>query len=302
MTDKPIIGSVRLTKLDSDTRKTLSGAEFSLYTDAGTRIYATGTAGKYSVTSSTSNGVFATNSSGTLEITDLPKGTYYFVETKAPEGYVLSSEKIRFTISDSSKLVEVTFLNKESVAAVKLRKVGSSGTRGLEGAKFELYAKTPRTSGQAITSTIFPDGYYRYGTYTTNSSGEIRVDDLPWDDYYFVEVQAPDGYEISKDIGGETLVYTFSVDAANAGSTIDLGDITNNPVETGVLGERVPTEEKVSGVLGVRSAPKKGVLGARTGPATGDASAIALWITLLVACIGTIIWMLASRKRSLSKQ
>ncbi|MCR5233839.1 MAG: hypothetical protein K6E53_08015, partial [Lachnospiraceae bacterium] len=62
----------------------------------------------------------------------------------------------------------------------------------------------------------------------------------------------------------------------------------------GVAGVRAPIAEKVSGVLGVRSTPKKGVLGARTGPATGDASAIALWLALLMACAGTIIWLLAS--------
>jgi uncharacterized surface anchored protein len=303
MSDKPIIGSVRLTKLDSATRNALAGAEFALYNEAGTRIYATGTAGSYTVTSSTSNGVFATSSSGILDIKKLPYGTYYFVETKAPKGYKLSTEKHAFTIADSSKVVEISFLNEEVLGAVRLRKVGETGTRSLEGAEFELYAKTPRFAGQAISSTIFPDGYYRYGTYTTNSSGEIFVDELPWDDYYFIETKAPDGYEMNKDVNGDSLVYTFKVDASTAGSTISLGDITNDAIEedtpTGVLGERVPqpVEEKVSGVLGVRSKPTSGVLGTRVGPVTGDASAIALWLTLLVACVGTIVWMLVSRKK-----
>ncbi|MCR5232288.1 MAG: LPXTG cell wall anchor domain-containing protein, partial [Lachnospiraceae bacterium] len=65
----------------------------------------------------------------------------------------------------------------------------------------------------------------------------------------------------------------------------------------GVAGVRAPIAEKVSGVLGVRSTPKKGVLGARTGPATGDASAIALWLAIMMACMGTIIWLLVSRKK-----
>ncbi len=99
-------------------------------------------------------------------------------------------------------------------------------------------------------------------------------------------------------MSGDPLVYTFTINADNAGSTaIDVATVTNEKIETGVLGERVPPAEKVSGVLGVRSKPKAGVLGTRVGPATGDASAIALWITLLVACIGTIVWMIASRKK-----
>ena len=159
-----------------------------------------------------------------------------------------------------------------------------------------MYSATPKSAAQAVTSTIFPNAYYRYGTYTTNSSGEIYVGDLPWDDYYFIEVKAPDGYEIRKDIGGDPLVYTFTVDASTSGKTIDLGDVINDPKEEGeVLGARVD-----NGVLGVRSKPKGGVLGTRVGPATGDASAIALWLALLLACVGTIVWLLTGfmRKRS----
>ncbi|MCR5355844.1 MAG: LPXTG cell wall anchor domain-containing protein, partial [Lachnospiraceae bacterium] len=88
-------------------------------------------------------------------------------------------------------------------------------------------------------------------------------------------------------------VYTFTVDASTSGRTIDVGDVVNDPKqEGGVLGERF---EK--GVLGVKSSPKGGVLGTRVGPATGDASAIALWMALMLACIGTIVWMLVSKKK-----
>ncbi|MBR5406967.1 MAG: Cna B-type domain-containing protein [Lachnospiraceae bacterium] len=294
MNDPPIVGSVKLIKMDRATRKKLAGAEFALYDNNDTRIYATGSAGSYKATTQTSNGVFVVNASGELEITDLPYGAYYFKETKAPEGYQLSDEKHGFTIASSEKQVEVTVLNTAAIGAVKLRKVSSEGSRNpLAGAEFELYSSKPRSAAQAVSSTIFPNAYYRYGTYTTNSSGEIYVEDLPWDDYYFIEVKAPDGYEIQTDVGGDPLVYTFTVDASTSGKTIDLGEILNDPKkEGGVLGERVD-----KGVLGVRSAPKGGVLGTRVGPATGDASAIALWMALLLACVGTIVWMLASKRK-----
>ena len=303
MSDKKVIGAVKLVKRDSATRDALAGAEFSLYKNDGTRIYATGSAGSYKATSATSNGVFATNASGELTITDLPFGAYYFLETKAPDGYQISSEKLGFTIAKAGVTVEVTFLNKQSLGAVKLRKVGATSGRTLEGAVFELYSSKPRAAGQAVASTIFPDAYYRYGTYTTNSSGEIYVSDLPWDDYYFVEVQAPDGYEIAKDINGDALAYTFRIDSYSSGTTIDLGDIENYPEEEGgVLGERRPPEEQASGVLGVRSKPKGGVLGTRVGPATGDASAIALWLAVMLACIGTIVWLLVDRRKKRVQQ
>lgn len=306
MSDPPIIGSVRLTKRDASTRETLAGAEFALYNDAGTRIYATGTPGSYSATTSTSNGVFVTDSAGTLTIADLPYGTYYFVETKAPEGYTLSTERLGFTILRSGELVEVTYLNTKATGAVRLRKVGSDGTRSLAGAVFELYAATPRSIGQAASSTIFSDAYFRYGTYRTNSAGELYVGDLPWDDYYFIEVEAPSGYETATDVNGDDLVYTFTVNAANADVTIDLGGIVNTPERppitpppgptptpttppAGVLGARVKRGGVVNGVLGVRAKPSSGVLGVRVGPVTGDASNIILWLLLLTACVATIV-------------
>ncbi len=303
MSDPPIIGSVRLTKRDASTRETLAGAEFALYNDAGTRIYATGSAGSYRATTSTSNGVFVTDSAGTLTISDLPYGTYYFIETKAPEGYALSSERLGFTILRSGELVEVTYLNTKATGSVRLRKVGSDGTRSLAGAVFELYAATPRSIGQAASSTIFSDAYFRYGTYRTNSAGELYVGDLPWDDYYFIEVEAPDGYETATDVNGDDLVYTFTINAASADRTIDLGGIVNTPERPpitpppgptptptpGVLGARVKRGGVVNGVLGVRAKPSSGVLGVRVGPVTGDASNIILWLLLLTACVATIV-------------
>ena len=311
MSDKRIVGSVRLTKRDATTRDTLAGAEFALYTDGGTRVYATGSAGSYSATQSTSNGVFVTDGSGSLTISDLPYGTYYFVETKAPEGYTLSSERLGFTVLRTGELIEVTYLDTKATGSVRLRKVGATGTRTLAGAVFELYAATPRSIGQAASSTIFSDAYFRYGTYRTNAAGELYVGNLPWDDYYFIEVEAPEGYEIAADVNGDPLVYTFTIDASTAEATIDLGGIVNRPEEVtppsdttttttvtpvtsttptpAVLGARVKRGGVVNGVLGVRAKPSSGVLGVRVGPVTGDASNIILWLLLLGACVATIV-------------
>ena len=304
MYDDPILGSVVLTKLDAETREKLSGAEFALYSQDGTRLYVTGSTGAYTY-SKNGNGTneLAVNAQGELRVDELPYGSYYFKETKAPEGYELKTETIGFTIGEQGAEVNVSFTDPRLPGSVTLTKVGEGGGGALSGAVFELYSKTPRTSGQAAASTVFSDAYYRYGTYTTDSDGRIYVGDLPWDDYYFIETEAPEGYDVNRDLSGDPIVYTFTVDAQSAGTvTINLGEISDpeKERESGVAGVRAPVAEKVSGVLGVRSAPKKGVLGTRVGPATGDASAIALWLGLLIACIGTIVWLIAGRKRKKS--
>lgn len=290
MQDKPIKGSVRLTKYDEATRETLAGAEFALYTYDGLRVYATGVPGTYSYAKSTSNGVFVVGSSGTLTISNLPFGSYYFEETKAPSGYELNKDRISFSIVADGETVDVSCLDPKSTGSVKLRKVNAAGTRSLQGAVFELYSAKPRSVGAAAAGTIFRDVYYRYGTYTTNEYGEIYVDGLPWDDYYFIEVSAPEGYEIARDVNGDQLVYVFSIGSDAANVNVDIGDIVNKVTEgikKGVVG----------GVLGVRAKPTSGVLGARVGPVTGDAGNIVLWSLLLMASIATIIVLLVTGKK-----
>lgn len=49
------------------------------------------------------------------EIKGLPIGTYYLIETIAPEGYVLSNEKIEFIVTDEAKVVKVEMKNELEV-------------------------------------------------------------------------------------------------------------------------------------------------------------------------------------------
>lgn len=83
---KASIGAVSLYKVDENDRGNhLEGAVFSLYKSDGTKV-----------------GTYTTNSDGYIGVSFLAYGDYYFVEDKAPEGYVGSSDKISFTLSEKT--------------------------------------------------------------------------------------------------------------------------------------------------------------------------------------------------------
>ncbi len=312
MSDERITGRVTLTKRDAETRETLSGAVFELYESGGRAVHVTGSGGVYKYSSDASDATsVAVSTGGTLEVTELPFGTYYFRERTAPVGYTLSTRQESFTIAESGASREVTFLNERLTGSVTLRKIATGTSTTLAGARFELYSATPRSAGAAVASTVVSDAYYRYGSYTTGADGTIRVTGLPWDSYYFIEVEPPAGYRANYDVNGDPLVYTFTIDAssASASGAVSLGSITNDTsggggggggtggtVDSGVAGVR-RRGGVLSDVLGVRAAPTSGVLGVRSGPVTGDAANIALWLLLLLASISAIVVICIQSRR-----
>ena len=82
----PTTGAVHLTKVDSaDNTITIPGVVFQLYAANGKAMSS-----------------YSTNSSGVLYIDGLTPGSYYLVETRPAQGYVLSDEPIHFTVSTMS--------------------------------------------------------------------------------------------------------------------------------------------------------------------------------------------------------
>ena len=90
-------GSVILNKVDKENSTPLTGVEFELFTEA-----------------SESLGKYTTGEDGKITVDGLKKGNYYFVETKALEGYVLNKEKIEFIIEfNQQSPLEITVENKK---------------------------------------------------------------------------------------------------------------------------------------------------------------------------------------------
>ena len=92
--------AVELTKVD-DNHKALAGAQFELYKK--------GVNGAYEKIGDT----YTTNESGKIHVDGLSNGEYYFVETKAPAGYVLDTTKIEFTVTKAGEVISKSLVNYE---------------------------------------------------------------------------------------------------------------------------------------------------------------------------------------------
>ena len=78
-------GELIIQKRDSATGQPLAGAQFRVTTAAGCEVGLDGVIGDSTLTQ---NGIFTTDSSGEIRITNLAPGAYVLTEIKAPHGYV----------------------------------------------------------------------------------------------------------------------------------------------------------------------------------------------------------------------
>jgi len=105
--EEAIYGGVRFKKVDRETEKPVSGAEISIYSNCDADILVDDklySKGALIVT-------LTTDANGICETAEdfLPYGSYYAVETKASEGYLLNEEwRVDFSISENGKIIDLT--------------------------------------------------------------------------------------------------------------------------------------------------------------------------------------------------
>lgn len=115
--EKGFSGDITLTKYNKDKTETLEGAEFKLYKgtkdshDNALYVVPTGN-GTYKVALSASEQdatqTLVTVSGGTLKVTGLAEGNYWFEETKAPKGYSINSDgaSAEITVDDEHAVAQ----------------------------------------------------------------------------------------------------------------------------------------------------------------------------------------------------
>ena len=91
-------GSLKIYKVAEDTNKPLANAEFAIY-DEDRNVVAT----------------VITNQDGVASVDNLVYGTYYFKETKAPNGYKLNNTEYQIDIKDESEIACVVYNEKDEL-------------------------------------------------------------------------------------------------------------------------------------------------------------------------------------------
>ncbi|HAT4274206.1 TPA: Cys-Gln thioester bond-forming surface protein [Clostridium perfringens] len=158
-----ITANMELLKLDKETNKPLENIEFKV------------TALDGFMKGKTWN--LKSDDKGLVSLKGLEYGDYRVDEVKTLWNYVLDKEPIFFSVKENGKTIKLQMTNKKIRGSVELFKFDKDTNRPLEGVKFDLL-----------------NGDKKVGTYTTDNTGKITVNNLEAGNYTWVEVEAIDHY------------------------------------------------------------------------------------------------------------
>lgn len=190
-------GSAELIKT-TKTGTPLKGAEFDVVASDGKQVNDT---------------PLISDENGRVWVKDLSPGTYKFVETKAPAGYILNNKEVSFTIETAFSgqptpvKIDDNFVNYQG--AVSFKKVTDKGTP-LSGAAFDLYD----SKGDKVNTK---------GPIVSTKEGIVSYDRLMPGAYTFKEVKSASGYIVNT----QSLGFTIEATATEKPATTVLTDFVN---------------------------------------------------------------------------
>lgn len=159
---KPGIG---ITKIDAETKKPLADAVFRIEKLDGSFIKD-----------------YTTDRNGEIDLADLEPGAYTVTETAAPEGYVIDTASRTFeAIAGDS--VQLIFTNTRK-PSLKITKIDAHTGKTLEGAVIRI---------SNLSGSLAVDK-------TTNTGGEMFLDNLEEGIYTVQEITAPRGYLLNDEL------------------------------------------------------------------------------------------------------
>lgn len=189
ITNKPITADLKITKTNDDGSKTLAGSKFCVQSvnipdQAGMKLY---------------DQTEVTDINGEINLTGLRYGEYRITEVEPPEGYLRTTEPIRFTVDGTKNLIDVSVTNELILGNLEVLKTDRDTGEPLQGAKFRI---------QGVTEPNFREDI------TTKANGVATFTDLPYGRYTVQEIQAPTGYVLDNRI--------YEINLTTKGQTIHL--------------------------------------------------------------------------------
>ena len=174
-------GNFEIVKIDANTKEPLANAEFK-------------------VTMNGKDQIVKTDENGKATIKDILHGTTgTVVEVTAPTGYVINNVSKSFTIQ-ANQTITFTFDNKEQLGIARIIKEDAEtgnqaqGAATLENAVYGLY----QADGTKIKSVTLKN---------INGRVQAEITDLKLADYYWLEEQAPVGYNLNTNKIYFSLIY-----------------------------------------------------------------------------------------------
>ena len=134
-------------------------------------------------------GVFTTDESGKITLTDVNRGWYKLVEESAPKGFGIQGSGVTefYLEANTSKTVTV---DNVPLSALVVYKYDAKTGKGLEGCRFELRYLSGNTSGTGGTVI---------GTYVTGPNGAFTVTGLKKGTYICQEVESDGNHIIDRE-------------------------------------------------------------------------------------------------------
>ena len=222
-------GGIEITKVDENGKVISSPASFSLYRDDGALIR------DNLVTGADNDGDGNADGDGRILVTGLSWGSYYFLETDAPDGYSISDKKQHFTIDSMSvgivqkKKTKNHIVTTQVVATKKIKADDIWFAHGTPTFTFKLAGTTIRGEEKY---------YYRNVTFSqkyveehTDSDGYVSIsttfNDIPVGTYSLSEESVAryvfDRIEaeslVNGTISGKTAVFTLTETDTKASAT-----------------------------------------------------------------------------------
>ena len=123
-----------------------------------------------------------TDEEGKIVITDLPVNTkFYIIESEPATGYVITDEKVYFTITSDGEIIKAEMKNKPITSTLEFTKSDISTDETLPNTLIEIY----NDKDELIFSG------------RTDENGMITIEELRYGKYYILEKEAPEGYVLN---------------------------------------------------------------------------------------------------------